>query len=36
MEYENSIINDSWLKGMKEIYKRYENFDEIETNIYCV
>uniref|UniRef100_A0A6C0AWV5 Uncharacterized protein n=1 Tax=viral metagenome TaxID=1070528 RepID=A0A6C0AWV5_9ZZZZ len=37
MEYENSIINDSWLKGMKEIYKRYENFDEIETNnILCI
>ena len=37
MEYENSIINDSWLKGMKEIYKRYENFDEIETgNVLCI
>jgi len=37
MEHENSIINDNWLKGMKEIYKRYENFDEVETNgIICI
>lgn len=37
MEYENNEINDNWLKNMKEIYKRYEKFDEIETNsILCM
>lgn len=37
MEYENNEINDSWLKNMKEIYKRYEKFDEIETNsVLCI
>ena len=37
MEYENDEINDNWLKNMKEIYKRYENFDEIETNsVLCI
>ena len=34
MEYE---IDDKWLNNMKEIYKQYEKFDEIETKkILCI
>jgi len=34
---ENSEINDKWLKNMKEIYKRYEKFDETPTSsIICI
>ena len=37
IEEENDNIDTKWLNNMKEIYKRYEKFDEhITTSILCI